>query len=285
MKTTSLRIRPFNVGGAFEIILPNGRVVLIDPFFTGNDFPGGRSREDVTGADYIILSHTHCDHDIDVGYFCKKFGAKVFCGAQSALELVKYHQIPYDNVFPVHPGQQYTLEDFTVEFFQAKHNPSGSMTYGPENDMAKRTLGIDGHFGCDVWGYLESLDFLITTNNNFRILNASGRVIWSELFETCKARRPNMLLRQAGVRRVGGTADGEQVSSAELAQLMVRYGAQVILPFHHEVLVNRWGAEKTSAYLDEVAEAVRRLDPGACFINPKAWAWYDISLDITVGEG
>ena len=75
------------------------------------------------------------------------------------------------------------------------------------------------------------------------------------------------------------------MSARELAQLMVRYGAQVILPFHHEVLVNRWGAEKASAYLDKVAEEVKRLDPGACFINPKAWAWYDIGLDITAEEG
>ena len=36
MRKTSVRIRPFNVGGAFEIVLPNGKVILLDPFFTGN---------------------------------------------------------------------------------------------------------------------------------------------------------------------------------------------------------------------------------------------------------
>ena len=281
MNTTSLRIRPFNVGGAFEIVLPNGKVVLVDPFFTGNTFLNGETREDVTGADYILLSHSHYDHDLDIGYFCKKFNSKVFCGAQSALELVKYHQIPYDNVFPVYPGQKYTLEDFTVEFFQAKHNPSGDMTYGPAKDLAKTFLNMDGHFGCDVCGYLESLDFLLTTNNNFRILSASGRVIWNELFDVCKAKRPNMLLRQSGVRRGGGAQNGEQVPPAELAQLMVRYGAQIIFPFHHEVLVKRWGLEKTYEYMDEVAKEVQALDPGARFVNPIAWKWYRIGLDVT----
>ena len=128
MKSQSIRIRPFNVGGAFEIVLPNGKVILLDPFFTGNQFDCGKTREDVTGADYIILSHTHFDHDLDVGYFVKKFDSKVFCGAMSAFELVKYHKIPYDNIFPVYPGQTYTLEDFTVSFYQTKHNPSGSRT-------------------------------------------------------------------------------------------------------------------------------------------------------------
>ena len=67
MKSTSLKIRAFNVGGAFEIKLPNGKIVLIDPFFTSNQFEGGFTREDVTGADYILLTHSHYDHDIDVG--------------------------------------------------------------------------------------------------------------------------------------------------------------------------------------------------------------------------
>ncbi len=54
MKCTSIRLRPFNVGGGFEIILPNGKVVLTDPFFPADQFPGGQTREDVTGADYIL---------------------------------------------------------------------------------------------------------------------------------------------------------------------------------------------------------------------------------------
>ena len=56
MKYSSVKIRPFNVGGAFEVKLPNGKVILIDPYFTGIDFEGGFTREDVTGADYILLA-------------------------------------------------------------------------------------------------------------------------------------------------------------------------------------------------------------------------------------
>lgn len=281
MKNTSVRIRPFNVGCAFEIVLPNGKVVLTDPFFSGNDFPGGKTREDVTGADYIILSHTHFDHDIDVGYFVRKFDSKVFCGAMSAFELVKYHKIPYDNIFPVYPGQTYTLDDFTVFFYSAKHNPSGSRTYDPDHPIALKH-GFPGHDGCDQLGSMESLDFMITTNNNFRIFANSGRILWKETFDVCRALRPNVLLRQAGLRRGHGDLfAGEQVPPAELAELFVKFGAQVIFPFHHEVLVMRWGLEKTNEYMDQVAAEVSKLDPGAMMINPVAWKWYNIGLDVS----
>lgn len=281
MKNNSVRIRPFNVGGAFEIVLPNGKVILLDPYFSAVTFDSGKTREDVTGADYIILSHTHFDHDFDVGYFVKKFDSKVFCGAMSAFELVKFHKIPYDNIFPVYPGQTYTLDDFTVSFFQTKHNPSGSRTYDPEHPIAAG-LGIPEHELCDELGSMESMDFMITTNNNFRILENSGRIVWKEIFDVCKQQRPNVLLRQAGVRRgYGDLYSGEQVPPAELAELFTRFGAQLVIPFHHDVMVKRWGLEKTNAYLDAVAEEVSKQDPGAMMLNPVAWQWYSLGLEVT----
>ena len=123
MKCTSMKLRAFNIGGAFEIVLPNGKVVLIDPCFSyykpdksyTGVFEGGYTREDVTGADYVILSHSHWDHDIDLKYFVEKFNPKVFCSAFCAEEILKYHNIPYDNLIPMYPNSRYTLDDFTLE--------------------------------------------------------------------------------------------------------------------------------------------------------------------------
>lgn len=283
MKKSSVRIRPFNVGGAFEIILPNGKVILLDPAFSCNKFESGNTREDVTGADYIILSHSHFDHDFDLGYFVKKFNSKVFVGAMGALDVVKFHKIPWDNVFPVYPGETYTMDDFTVTFSSAKHNPSGGSVYSPDTDFCKKETGLEGHQACDVRGYMESLDFVITTNNSFRIMAVSGRIIRKEVYDICRRQRPNLLLRQAGFRRgTGGFQAGEQISPKELAEVMTGYGAQVIFPFHQEVMVKRWGLEKTNAYFDEVAKEVDAMDPGALFVNPVAWKWYNISMGVDV---
>ncbi len=70
----------------------------------------------------------------------------------------------------------------------------------------------------------------------------SGRILWKEIFDVCRQQRPNVLLRQAGVRQGHGNLfSGEQVPPAELAELFARYGAQVIIPFHHDVMVRRCG--------------------------------------------
>ena len=62
---------------------------------------------------------------------------------------------------------------------------------------------------------------------------------------------------------------------------MVRYGAQLILPFHMDVIDKKWGHEKCVAYMGEVAEHVSRLDPGAVFLYPEAAKWYSVGLSIT----
>ena len=278
MRNSSLKLRPFNVGGNFEIVLPNGKVVLIDPYFTGPEFPDGHSREDVTGADYIILTHAHFDHDSDVGYFVKKFNAKVICGAFSAMDLLKFHRIPFDNLFPVLPGEKFTFEDFRLEIFRAKHNPSGGRTWDPDR---KPRPGMEAHQNCDTWGSVESIDFMLTTNNNYRILMASGRVVWSDLFDICMDKAPNLLLRQSGVRKnFGDLFSGEQATARELAELFVKYHCQTIIPFHQDVMQKNWGLEKLNEYFDEVAKIVSEIDPGAQMLNPVAWQWYDLGADV-----
>lgn len=282
MFAESLKIRPFNVGGAFEIVLPNGKVVLIDPFFT-DEFDKTHTVEDITRVDYVILTHSHFDHDRELGYFVKKFDPLVFCGAMSAEAVLKYHRIPYDSIIPVFPGQRFTMEDFTLEFWAAKHNPSGGKTFQEFPQTTKNYgNGDDSHARCDQLGSLESLDFLLTTNNNYSIAMISGRTLWQEPIQMCRDRHPNLLLRQAGVRKGGDRISGQQVSAAELAQLLVQYHAQVIFPFHHEVILRRWGPDATAEYFRDVAKEVRLRAPGSIFIDPEAWKWYTIGTSISM---
>ena len=279
MTTNCCKIRTYDCGGNHEIVLPNGKIVLVDPYFVDCHFDNF-TRDDVTGADYIILTHGHFDHDYDLGYLAKKLNAKVFCGMMVANELVKFHKIPYDNVFPVFPNSTYSMGDVTFNFWQAKHNESGGRTYGPDVDFCKERFGFEGHMEMDNLGYLESLDWMITTNNSFRIMMCSGRAVFGEAFERCKQYRPNLLLRQAGVRHPDNP--GEQVPARELAELLARYGAQLIFPFHFDMMIKRWGYEKTEEYMAEVTKELHAIDPGAEFVFPKALKWYSIDMGVTV---
>ena len=277
MTSNSFKMRTFDAGANHEIVLPNGKVVLIDPYFIRCNFPDF-TREDVTGADYIIVTHGHFDHDSDVGYFVEKFNSKVFCGVMTAEHLMKFHKIPFDNIFPVFPETKFTMDDVTFEFWQAKHNESGKRTWTPDHDVCKKMFGIEGHAVADMWGSMESLDVMITTNNGFKIMMASGRAIFQDVFDRCKKLRPNVLLRQSGVRHPDKS--GEQVPARELAELLVRYHAQVIFPFHFDVMIKKWGYERVVAYMDEVAKHIQELDPGAMFILPKALKWYSVGIEV-----
>jgi len=64
---------------AFEIVTPNGVVILIDPWLTNPVNPkakdGGDPLADLKKADYILITHGHFDHVGDAVAIAKKTGA------------------------------------------------------------------------------------------------------------------------------------------------------------------------------------------------------------------
>jgi L-ascorbate metabolism protein UlaG (beta-lactamase superfamily) len=50
----------------FEIVLPSGKVLIIDPYIDYSATAPIKCK-DVTGADYIALTHGDFDHVTDVG--------------------------------------------------------------------------------------------------------------------------------------------------------------------------------------------------------------------------
>jgi L-ascorbate metabolism protein UlaG (beta-lactamase superfamily) len=60
---------------AFSLTTPGGKVVLFDPWYTGNpSFPAGRQP---AAADLILLSHGHSDHSADAAAVARQTGATV----------------------------------------------------------------------------------------------------------------------------------------------------------------------------------------------------------------
>ncbi len=284
MKQNCIRFRAMNVGGLFEIVLPNGKVILIDPWFTdidGSDYPfeGGHSREDIERVDYIIITHTHYDHDSDVAYFVKKFNCPVFCNAFAAGELLKYFKLPYDMVFPFLPGETFQNADFSLTAYLGKHNHSGERTFLPVPPAGGPDRAELHHLGS-----LFEFDVLITTRNNFRILFAGGRPENEDVFDRCKKQGPNLLLRQACVREVNEDGTRTPISAKKMAELLCRYRSGLVIPFHHDILVKIWGEEKTAAYFAEVAEEMQALEPGTSLFYPEAWKWYNLSLSLEAEE-
>lgn len=272
-----IKIRGFNGNGmCHEITLSNGKVILLDPFFRSTaEEP---LRETITRVDYILITHTHFDHEGEVGYFVEKFNPKVIVGIMSAMPLLKYHHIPYDSLIPVAPGEEYHFGDFSLEVYRAKHNNSGGRTFYPEDDIAKN-MGFENHQECDTWGFVESMDFNITTDDNFRIMIASGESVWDAQQRMAEKFAPDLVIRQAG-RRNGDMRTGQQVEPSVLADLFLSYRAPVVIPAHFDFLLKRWGEEKVRAYFSQVKAAMQEKVPSSTLLFPETDKIYRIGVSI-----
>ena len=76
----SLKFRWLGNAGS-EIILPSGKVLVLDPYM--DDAPNAPFKSDeITGADYIVLTHGHFDHCSDVGKLALASGGISDCAPQ-----------------------------------------------------------------------------------------------------------------------------------------------------------------------------------------------------------
>ncbi|MDC2863045.1 metal-dependent hydrolase [Bacillus sp. BP-3] len=96
----------------------NGKVILIDPFITGNPKTDLKV-EDVT-VDAIILSHGHGDHVGDTVELAKKHNAVVI----APFELATFLGWKGVQTYPMHIGGSHTFDFGTVKFTQAFHGSS-----------------------------------------------------------------------------------------------------------------------------------------------------------------
>jgi len=95
------------------------RVVLIDPFFTGNPaFEGDRSKA-VEGATHILITHGHGDHIGDAVEIAKETGAKVVTNYDLCMWLATQGLASFD---PMNTGGTTDQGGFTVTLVRADHS-------------------------------------------------------------------------------------------------------------------------------------------------------------------
>jgi L-ascorbate metabolism protein UlaG (beta-lactamase superfamily) len=98
----------------------NGKILLFDPFFTGN--PSIKNVDiDKIKADYIFLTHGHGDHTGDVVAIAKKTGAVCVAAAEIAGWLGKNG---LEKVHPINHGGPITLDFGKVRAVSAIHSSS-----------------------------------------------------------------------------------------------------------------------------------------------------------------
>ena len=116
---------------AFQITTASGKIILIDPFLSGN--PTAPVKADDVDADYIILTHAHGDHIGDAFSIAERCKSTFIC----VNELAEYCNSKGYEAHNMHIGGGYNFDFGRVKFTIAHH---GSQT--PDNTYAGEPAGV-----------------------------------------------------------------------------------------------------------------------------------------------
>ncbi len=103
-----------------------GKSLLIDPFISANELAKDINLDELK-PDYILLTHGHQDHVLDVEVIAKQSGATII----SNFEIVSWFAEQGLEGHPMNFGGEYTIDGITMKSVVAQHSsvlPDG--TYG-----------------------------------------------------------------------------------------------------------------------------------------------------------
>ena len=294
ISSPALRLRWISVQ-CYELVLPNGKVIVTDPFYLdAAKFDGipeeeltkdqklekqvyaqrGFSVEDFTGADYILLNHIHGDHCNLVGELWNRFYGRILCPAECAEELARIFDIPYGAFYPLYPGNTYYFDDFTLKVYPGAHDNRAfregrfMRPSDPRNGLAgSEGFGVPCPNRSNGLGSLFDFNYLIQTPENFKIDFQAGRD-FEEHVRHVKDECPNLML----CHRI------RSYSPEKFAGMIRAMGAQLCLPLHHNNA--RAKGEDLNEYFEQVNEILKADGSVARGFNPEPYRWYTLQLSM-----
>jgi len=97
----------------------NDTFILVDPFITGNPLAATIDIHTIK-ADYILLTHAHQDHVLDVEVIAERTGAVIV----SNYEIVMYYTAKNLKGHPVNHGGTFSTDTFSAKYVNAIHTSS-----------------------------------------------------------------------------------------------------------------------------------------------------------------
>lgn len=101
-------------------IQAGGKHLIVDPFITGNDLAKDKVDIDQLKADYILLTHAHQDHVLDVEAIAKNTGATIISNA----EIAWHYEAKGFDVHPMNHGGKAKFDFGMLKFVNAIHSSS-----------------------------------------------------------------------------------------------------------------------------------------------------------------
>ena len=104
----------------FEIVLPNGETLVIDPF-VDDSVSSPITSDQFEGCDYLFLTHGHYDHILDAGKLAARFNPVIYCSQLVSESLSIHLGVNSDQIRTVTAGEIVRANGMTIEVIQGTH--------------------------------------------------------------------------------------------------------------------------------------------------------------------
>ena len=215
---------------SFSLRTPGGKIVLFDPWYTGNpSFPEGKKP---TKADVILISHGHSDHITDAAATAKATGAAVV-GIWEVTSWLGSKGV--QNLEPMNKGGTVEVKGLRVTMTEACHSSSFE-----ENGIVY--LG-------------EPAGFIVRLENGQTIYFAGDTSLFGDMKMLAELYKPDIAFLPIGDRFTMGP------DTAAIAAKWL--GVRQVVPMHWGTFPLLTGTpEQLKKYLDGTGIQVLELKPG-----------------------
>ena len=274
----SIKIRWITIT-CFEVVLPSGKVILFDPWLRITDAEKGphdtdgieTTLDDLTGADWMFISHAHFDHVADVQLVNEKFmagtnGGRIFLPALSAYKLAQRYDIPYRDILPVYPHETFDFDEFTITALPCRHR-GDPVTPSATAEARRKRGSTEEEIFLGAIGNLDEIDWAVTIKDcNLRFMVLGGGLYhFNNTPNFCREFNPLFVTRQ-----VSHILCDDPHKYAEYCAM---YHAPFVFPSHHEGL---WPENNYQPFVDSVNEILKEMGSNVQVINQERGKWYEI---------
>jgi len=187
---------------AFKIVSPNGVVIYIDPFLSGNPKTPVEMKT-VEKADLVLVTHGHGDHLGDTLSIGEKTGAKIIVMPELGRYLAKKGA---KNIVGMNKGRTYTSHGISITMVHALH--SSSVREGDQDIYTGDPAG-----------------FVIQFENGFTLYHAGDTGVFGDMKIIGEIYKPELSLLPIGSQY---TMDPREATYA--AKLL---GSKYVIPMHY----------------------------------------------------
>ena len=269
----------------FEIVLPNGRTLVIDPF-VDDAVSAPITSDQFEGCDYLFLTHGHYDHILDAGKLAARFKPVIFCSQLVSESLTHHLGVNSNQIRTVIVGDIVRVDSLTVKIIQGTHvdfrsdykrltgkdlQPGMPIEEAVETTLTK-TFETDWRPDrieelMEKFPQGEQLNYVFEPDKGPRIYMAGTRPDPNQIKIAGNVHADITLLQVPPANALKGL----EKATADLA---IASGCRVCVPQHHDPLLK--GAKKTDlSTLESLLSEIqfKELVPGK---------WYDFDDDLLI---